>query len=542
MPEVGAGDADGARDEDVYGLLVLGGTAVALPLSALREVVPCPAELTALPVSAVGLVGAMELRELVVPVLDLQVAFTGAPGGAADQRVRGAGEVVVVVTDGDQLIGVIADEVRGVVHVPASGLLAVRAGGGALLVSHTFRHPDGTGIVSVLDAAAILSLPGVPTVRDAHRETAAVGPAAAAGRAAAALARRTLTLLRCGEHVLALDVAHVHTTLPGSAPTASVLDSALCRGVTTYVDAEVAVVDPLVLLGLGALDEQQARGAGLVVDLDGGYVVLALTGLLDIVEVDREQILPVPGFAVPRPDLLAGVVDLPGTGQCLVLDGAALGAEEELRVLGSLNTRTAPASGTPAPGTPAPGTPAPGTAASDGATGDGASDAGRPYITYTAGTDVATPLDQVAEILPLPTTHTRTTGGAPGGWTGGAVTGVLAHRGAAVPVLHLPTLLGLAGAPTTAASCLLLVDVDGAPVGFAVDGLRAIEPLVWQDPEGPQGQGDDAPGPGRVLAASPLVQVGQRQELLRGVDLLALARAVRDGSTASAPSQQPQAA
>ena len=523
----GAG-ADGARDEDVYGLLVLGGIDVALPLSALREVVPCPGELTALPVSAVGLVGAMELRELVVPVLDLRVAFAGRPGDAAGPRVRGEGEVVVVVTDGDQLIGVVADEVRGVVHVPASGLLAVRADGGALLVSHTFRQPGGAGIISVLDAAAILSLPGVPTVRDAPRETTGAGPGAGAGPTTAALARRTLTLLRCGEHVLALDVAHVHTTLPGSAPTPSVLDSALCRGVTPYVDAEVAVVDPLVLLGLGALDGEQARGAGLVLDLDGGYVVLALTGLLDIVEVDQAQVLAVPAFAVPRPDLLAGVVDLPGTGQCLVLDGAALAAEEALRVLGSLNTSTAGAAD--AGHTSG--------AGGGGATGDGAGTAGRPYITYTAGTDVATPLDQVAEILPLPTTQTRTTGGALGGWTSGAVTGVLAHRGAAVPVLHLPTLLGLVGAPVTAASCLLLVDVDGAPVGFAVDGLRAIEPLVWQDPEGPQAPDGDAPSPGWVLAASPLVQVGHRQELLRGLDLLALARAVRDSSAAAA--EQPR--
>ena len=51
------GGGAGAADDAVYGLLSLGGIDVALPLSALREVVSRPEQLTALPVTAAGLVG-----------------------------------------------------------------------------------------------------------------------------------------------------------------------------------------------------------------------------------------------------------------------------------------------------------------------------------------------------------------------------------------------------------------------------------------------------------------------------------------------------
>ena len=92
------------EEVDDYGLLTVAGVEVALPLSVLREVVPCPSELAELPVSAPGLLGAMNLRSLVLPVVDLRVSFGGPVDRCADQ-------VVAVVADGGQVLGILADEV-----------------------------------------------------------------------------------------------------------------------------------------------------------------------------------------------------------------------------------------------------------------------------------------------------------------------------------------------------------------------------------------------------------------------------------------------
>ena len=121
-------------DDDVYGLLRMAGMDVALPLSALREVVPCPVMLAGLPAAAVGLLGAMELRRLVLPVLDLRPVL-----GLPSERQRD--QVVVVVASGGQVLGLLADEVRGISQVPGSALVAARAEGGGLLFSHTLRDP-----------------------------------------------------------------------------------------------------------------------------------------------------------------------------------------------------------------------------------------------------------------------------------------------------------------------------------------------------------------------------------------------------------------
>ncbi|NEK96273.1 chemotaxis protein CheW [Modestobacter muralis] len=461
---------------------------VALPLSALREVVPCPAELAGLPAVAPGLLGAIELRRLVLPVLDLQ-AVTGRP------EVRRADQVVVVVAWGDRVLGLLADQVQGICEVAAETLVAAHAHGGGLLFSHTFRHPDTGRAYSVLDAAAVLQLPGVPTVTDVTR-------APAAGRdGSPGAGRRTLTVLRCGEYRLAIDAAHVHTTIPTPDLRASVLTSRMCPGTVEYDDREVPVVDPLVLLGLGELARADT-GAGLVLDLGTGYVVLALSELLELAHVGPDDVLPTPSFALPRPDLLDGMVQVDGFGDCLVLDGTALLADAQLSGFASVNTALEPTHG---------GDEARVSAAAAAASGAPA------YLTYSIGLDIATPLEQVSEILPFPETLTRTS--VPG------LLGLITHRRTVVPVLCLASLIGHASRPVTASTCLLLVDVDGASVAFAVDTLRSIDPLTWTDPDQVRDRGADQLE--RVLQTSPLVQVGGETRLLPGLDLQRVARAVQ---------------
>lgn len=59
----------------------------------------------------------------------------------------------------------------------------------------------------------------------------------------------------------------------------------------------------------------------------------------------------------------------------------------------------------------------------------------RKYLTYNAGTDVATPLDDIIEILSYAADLIPMT-------AGGAVQGVFIHRGTAIPLVCLPTLVG----------------------------------------------------------------------------------------------------
>lgn len=476
----------------VYGTVRVAGMDVALPLAALREVVPCPAELAALPAAAAGLVGAISLRSTVLPVADLQLILGGPPPTRANP-------VVVVIAHSGRALGLLADDVCDVTDVPEAALLPVRAEGGELLFSHTFLHPATGRATSLLDAAGLVRQPGLPTVLDVTRSAAADGTGGARGRPREV--GRTFTLLRCGSYTLALDVAQVHTTLPSPATHSSVLAGALCAGVTSFAARDVPVVDPLQLLGLGCLPAD-AVGAGVVLDLGTGYVVLAVSELLELTVLADTDVLPVPRFAVARPELLAGAAQH-ATGLCLVLDGAALLADPSLLALAAVNTSTD--GGSPVSST------APGNQLDSRArTGDG-----RPYLTYSIGVDVATPLDQVAEIIPFPAALVPTADRS-------GVLGLVAHRGTAVPVLCLAALMGLPALQVSAASCLLLIG-GGPPVAFAVTRLDSIDPLTWEDAEQRVARSSGAEP---SLRRAPLVQVGEAARLLPDLDLRALAAAV----------------
>ncbi|MBZ5740870.1 chemotaxis protein CheW [Nocardioides mangrovi] len=470
--------------DPVYGLLQLGELDLALPLSALREVVPRPERLTPLPVATTGLVGAMGLRSMVLPVIDLRPLLGLADTPPADQ-------VVVVVAHDHHVVGLVVDRVLGVTRVPDADLVELSTAHGELLVSHAFQHEDPARPVSVLAAAHLHALPGIPRVAEQPAAVAVHGTGTGRGE--------SLTLVRCGDQVLALEVASIHTTIPLTDVRRSMLTSGDCLGVTSYAGREVPVVDPMTLVGTPPLGEDDVR-SGVVLDLGPGYVVLAVTDLVEL-RTAGDGVLPVPGFAHHRPDLVRGAIEV-GSGACLVVDGAGLRAEPSLLALASVNVELAVA------------TDAGGelvdvlTRGAAGATG------GPAYLTYTAGVALASPLEQVVEILPYaealtpsPVKH---------------VAGFLVHRGRTVPVVPLARVLGQEPGQRGPSSCLLLVELGEERVALAVDSLGGIEPLEWTDPDHRRVSGELA----HAVQDAPLVRLAGGSRLVPALDLQDLAAAL----------------
>ncbi|TIC80097.1 chemotaxis protein CheW [Nocardioides sp. GY 10127] len=528
----GHGDLEGARaaltgvgaGTVVLGALVLGGVDLALPLDALREVVPVPDSFVPLPTRAAGLRGAMRLREHILPVVDAR-AWLGLPG-------QDDPEIVVVVSDGERMIGVLAERVRSVLSVPAEEMVHFRVGGGtadeALPPAPAWTpdgdggraagtpgpsSPDGTapehgaaslghpactaafvhdalpgGIVSVLDVRTLLGHPGWPSVPvpvDAAAE--AVGSDVT-----------SCTLLRCGDVLFAVDIATGRTTLPSFHAQPSVIDGELCRGTTEFMGHQVAVTDLLTLLGLG-VTEREEGGPGLVVDAGDGHVVLGITSLVTMVDLDLGDLMPVPSFVLPHPELIRGVADVEGHGRVLVVDGPRLSGDERVAVMGSVMSEEAeePVALDPL------------LVGEDGL--ERAAVHGEAHLVLGAGgAYAAVPLEQVREILPWSAELLETR-------VGGDVLGMLTHRGCVLPVVDLVPSLGRAGLSAgprrVEGGPLLLVDVDGAPLAFAIDELASIEPQRWEQAE---------PDPDGVE----WITVGADERLLARIDLRDLARAV----------------
>lgn len=483
------------------GLLRIEDALVALPVDVLREVVPLPDRFDALPTAAAGLVGALLLRNSVLPVLDI-----GSVTGST--RRREAMGVVVLVHDGGAL-GLLVDGVHDVVDLEVGALqpVAEAVDGTPRLFSATFARPGTQEIGSLLDPAAVLGFPGVLAMAASHLGDGGSTEFAAA-TASAALDPAYL-VVRCrsadGTSVLlGVDVADVQTTLPALAPTPSQLSSDLCLGVIDHGDVRLPVVDPLRLLGLPPVAASGPWQA-LLVRSDRGLLALVFDEALDIVRPAPAALLPPPPGEGRARDAVRAVARMPH-GHTFVLDVAALLADDEISALTALNTATGSAgAGSAGPRTRVLGDALPVAAQHD------------PVVVFRARGALTAPLAQVDGVVPFPAD--------PAPWIGGrSALGSLVTGHDVVPLVDLADHLGRGRVPDPLDGVVLLVrvpaqDPDAAPqrVGLVVEGLSDIERPVWREDL------DQAAAEER----SPLVRVGsERGPLLPCVDLTVVALSV----------------
>jgi purine-binding chemotaxis protein CheW len=502
--------APAAECQRGYGGFQLAGMPLVLPMAALREVLPCTS-LLPLPCAAACVVGGLDLRGVVVPVVDLRCVL-GRPQAPIAQP-----SVVIMVVDG-RILGLLVEGVTGVFTAQAASLNRVQvAEPTAMVLAGSLRREDDGSLVNLLSPEALAALPGVPLVADPEPAR----QVAASDSAEVVINDRSvpMMLFRCGHVPLAVDAMAVHATLSNPVLERSVLTRGHCLGVLDYAGVKLPVVDLMALVGLGSLPAV-AEPQAFVLRLEAGLVACLIHEVVDVVRTLPEDVLQVPAFAQPHPRLFAGALPLAAVPeevvvrsgvtaqQFLLLDGRALHQEPELQALAATNTQGQ-------------------TQASDtqGFASGAALSGGRSMITYALGGETATPIEQVAEILP----YTRDISLFR---ERGPLLGMLVNRGRSIPVLCLSRLAGHGPIEATPAVSVLVVESEGERVGFAVPSLRNIEPAEWE-PELPrQGRAghDDLAA---VLGERKLAMVGrgEGQRMLRLLDLQRLAGAVRGAQT-----------
>ncbi len=441
-----------------FGGFSLGGLRLALPMSAIREVVDGKL-LAELPCRARCVVGGIDVRGTLIPVVDLDIALERAA------RSEPSRCVVIIAHDG-KLLGLLADAMSGIFEpTPGSIARANIADGTVSLFLASVKRSDNDETVSVLSPEALSRLRDVPMVDDREPRVEFGGIVDAQAAPDASI---PLLLFRCNEVPLAVETAVVQATLFNPKTELLALASDRSLSVVDYDGAKVAALDLLDVCGLGQRD-CTPEGAALVVTLPVGAVALLISDVIDVLRIRPDDVKPILPFASPRADLFSGSLpcsllrsDLVApagttTNQYLVIDAAKLVACDELTEFAKLSgatrngTSTARASATLAPAA-----------------------LRRSMITYMLDSERASPLEQITEIIPY----------QDGGEVfsrGGALLGLMVSRGRSIPVMCLSQLLGEARCVPKPGSTMVLVVESGAGlVGFAVRTLRSLEEAQWE--------------------------------------------------------------
>jgi len=500
-----------AGEPRLCGVFFLASMQLALPLDALREVLPCTG-LVALPCAAPSVIGGIDLREVLVPVLDLRRAL-GLEIAGDEPR-----SVVIMVHEG-RLLGLLASGVVGVLACPPGAWNEIGARNAeAPVLGASFRRNDDATLVSVLSPEGLVGLRDVPTVADPEPARRSVlGITEGSGGDAAVAAESCLMLVRSGPVPLALASDAVHTTVLHPEILASPLTSAYCLGVIEFAGTKVPAVDLLALCGLGSLPDEGPTQAFLV-RYARGLVAFIVEEIIDVVRADSRAAVPIPANTLPREEFFAGVLALDalprevqqsgrgGIGYYLVLDPQALVGAAALEGLARMNT------------------PMDGDAFSTSSLMPGIETAHAErcrVLTYDVGFEVATPIGQIAEILPwVPETAIFA--------TEARATGLVMSRGRAIPTFSLAALIGVPEGPRSPTACILVIELDDdSHVGFTVQGLRAIDDAPS---ERLKALDEQASGPGSAASnwTPALVGSGPTERMLSVLDLKCLARLVRN--------------
>lgn len=428
--------------QEQFGLMRIGAMYVALPIGGIREVVPYPAQLAAMPPTMPELLGSIDLRGALVPVVDL-AALLGRTPCAADEPAG----IIMVMRVQDRVIGAGMHEICGVVTLCEAQrtALTIPPGGGMAaggLIEGGFVCEGKSGVI--LRAAAFADLPGIIMAQDRL-----VAATEASQRGAPSLA------VTAGTFRFGIPAAIIEATIPARPVLPSPVEDGLWLARVEYNGACIPVIDTLALLGLGSFGPAREMACVLLRMGDGRRVALRIDGVLDMIRIAPAQIARMQGFRFGQDGLIGGM--LPSAHPVLLLDPDALIAHAGLQRLSTLEEK----------------------AQDFRLGGHGASEAsgkgqigGEPYLIFMLGDGHhAVPLRQVTEIM----NHASCSlVGLEQAF--GPCQAILSHRGMAIPVLDLSAHLRLP--PCTAPAFLLLVSDGERTAAFPLQDLCAVERLV----------------------------------------------------------------
>lgn len=447
------------RYEQGFGSFRIGEMTLALPMKSVREVVPFHT-LAALPCPQPWIKGGLDLRGVIIPVLDLE-CLMGRPG-----HVYTPGCILLLAHEG-HLLGLIADQVKALFFADPASLHAVQSSDPiACIFAGSLMNVELKQLVSVLHAEALFNLPGLPKAKDPepHRQSL---DQQTANDGVALNTHTPLMLMQSASTLFAVNPKDIETTVVNPVLLPSEYAGGFYKGNLNYREQTIPAVDLAAYLGLGPTHRttSQAQQA-FVLRINNNPLAFLIDRVLDIVHVSESSVLPLPAFGLSKAAQLEGA--LPCTTfeksdahsqrgpQYFVLSCPGICEDKELLELADILAK-----------------------ASASAQLNTAKEAGKKstdldrLMVYRLGTEFSTPIDQVREVLPYRADIEIFERANP-------MLGMLTHRDESVPIFDLAQWLGAARQSLDKESSILLINAHGVTIGFAVSSLTAIENAQWE--------------------------------------------------------------
>ncbi|WP_321934111.1 chemotaxis protein CheW [Paraburkholderia sp. J8-2] len=431
---------------ELYGSFHLAGTELALPVSALQEVVNPPETLTAIPLAPSYLLGLFNLRGTLIPVVDLrQLLRLNAESTSAARKVA-------IVESGGVRVGLLFDATGEILRVPREQVITldVPEGSPPMAIGAVLKLDGGERILQVLAPAVLLSLRDMP-------QLAQTAPRAAERRAHQGQRRQNVSF-KVGATALALPMDAIQEIIRVPALQQSPLANEVCIGMLNLRGATIPVLDFSALLGFARASGDEARvdERRIVVlhrnDLHFGMLV---DEVASIVAYREEDLLPMPAYGGnAQRSLFAGYLAAEEDGAgVLLMNADALFANERVVALAAGHRDLYRNALTQAAQKRGAGT-------------------RQTLVTFRIGQLIGVRIAQLREVIDYRDDIVHTPG------LPGVVRGMLNLRGVLVTVIDVRAMYGMPPYEDLARAKVLIVEYEREKYGLLVDSVEDIVTLT----------------------------------------------------------------
>jgi len=292
----------------------LGEQEYALPLERVREIVPLPDHVSALPRPETAVLGVITLRDRLLPLVSLRALLGMAVDGGRGPRGK-----VVVVALGDGAVGVVVDATREILRVdpnvidPAPALLT--RGDGDAEIASICRLEGGGRLVALLSPDRLFRSELVRRIVGEQTSASETESQSVANT----MADEQFIIFRLGDQDYGISIAAVseiarrpdHITRLPKAP-------AFVDGVMNLRGSVVPIVDLCRRFDLGT---KEPAGSQRILMVAIGAVIAGflVDGVSQIIKVQIDAIQPAPDLSPDQMRLISRVINLENTGRMILL-------------------------------------------------------------------------------------------------------------------------------------------------------------------------------------------------------------------------------
>ena len=431
----------------LFGSFQLGGIELALSVSALREVVEYPELITQIPLTPPFLLGLFNLRGSLVPIVHLGqlLNLPDAPLNVASK--------IAIIEFGSCRVGLLFDRIGEILRVDSAQNVPFQheEEGAFSIIEGVLKLDGGNRVVQILSATALTKLRHMPQLPDGQHAASLHAQRAAQGR------RKQGMTFRVSELRFALRMDTIHGIIRMQELQHSVLASEACLGMLTLRGRIVPVIDARRFLQLPeeagpavASKEGEDMRRIIVLTHRDTFIGLLVDEVDSILAFSDHELLAVPSFGHARGELFAGCIAGAGDRYTILLNPAALFADDDLRHImdGHHQLYDIQATGSASQGE--------------------RSRVRETYVTFRLDRLMAVRIEQLREVIDYPAVVARSLGCPT------FVRGVLKLRREMITLVDLRALYGMVACATARDAKVLVVECGGEKFGLVVDNIENI--------------------------------------------------------------------